>query len=132
MMQFIRQIRKVRDRTLVIQLPDDFPAEDVEVIVVPVSESDTSVWVATDETSHLLTAIARFLTRDTSHLTETERRAYNHLRDVLKQGRHSHEPPILGLFADLVEIADDFEAPLPDEDLFWGQQTDEYGIAKNQ
>ncbi|MEA3341973.1 MAG: hypothetical protein U9R15_18575, partial [Chloroflexota bacterium] len=83
---------------------------------------------ATEATTEM-TAVRHFLTRDTSHLTAVQRRAYRRAHAIIRRGRRPDEPRILGLFAGLVQIADDFDAPLPDEDMFWGKSTNEYGMS---
>lgn len=47
----------------------------------------------------------------------------------MQRGRQADEPRILGLFAGLAKVSDDFDAPLPDEDIFWGAETDENGVS---
>lgn len=50
------------------------------------------------------------------------------LKALLRKRQGSREPRELGLFREFVHIADDFDAPLPDEDAFEGTDTDEYGV----
>ena len=73
-------------------------------------------------------ALHHFLTMDISHFTPPQRHAYNRACALLKRGRQPDEPRILGLFTGLVDMADDFDAPLPNEIDFWGSQSDKYGI----
>lgn len=40
-MQALREIKNVKDRKVVIDLPDDFRSEKVEVIVLPYVQKDT-------------------------------------------------------------------------------------------
>jgi hypothetical protein len=115
-MQVVRQIQKARDRKVVVHLPEDFPLGEVEVIILPAAGSATFV-ADRDVTHELSTAIAHFLTLDTSHFSATERQAYEQARETLKRGRRSGEPRILGLFVQLAQMADDFDDPLPDEAL---------------
>jgi hypothetical protein len=53
-------------------------------------------------------------------LPAAQRQAYAQAYERLKQGRSADEPRVLGLFDGLGQISDDFDASLPDEDLFWG------------
>lgn len=123
-MQAIRQIKVVKGRTVVVHLPDEFPATDqVEVIILPAPSQAGGT---------LLDAVEQFLTIDTSQFTEDQRRAYAQASVLVQKGRHLDEPRLLGLFAGLVQMADDFDAPLPDEELFWGRSTDEQGISLEQ
>ncbi|MDQ4078481.1 MAG: hypothetical protein M3220_19830 [Chloroflexota bacterium] len=74
--------------------------------------------------------VHRFLSRDVSSFTEQQREAYARVRSLILHGRSPNEPRILGLFEGLVEVADDFDAPLPDEEEFWGKGTDAYGLTQ--
>ncbi|HRJ44267.1 MAG TPA: hypothetical protein PL105_20410 [Caldilineaceae bacterium] len=113
-MQAIRQIMQVVDRRVTIELPADFAGQQVEVIVQatqpPVNRGDSA----------LDPALRSFLELDTSAYTPAQREAYARASKPLRRGRRPDEPRILGIFAGLVEVADDFDAPLPDEDLWWG------------
>ena len=46
-----------------------------------------------------------------------QREAYEHACEVLQQRQEADMSRILGLFAGLGEISEDFDAPLPDENL---------------
>jgi hypothetical protein len=81
------------------------------------------------EMANAFAAIARFLTLDEAQLPAAQRQAYAQAYERLKQGRSADEPRILGLFDGLGQISDDFDAPLPDEDLFWGGLFVEQGLA---
>jgi hypothetical protein len=96
-MQVVRQIQKARDRKVVVHLPEDFPPGEVEVIVLPAAGSAGLVANSID-TLELSTAIAHFLTLDTSHFSAAERQAYEQARETLKRGRRSGEPRILRPF----------------------------------
>lgn len=126
MMQAVRQYARVVDRQVTIELPADFAAEQVEVIVLPVEQVSHSAEMQTDP------AVAEFLALDTSAYSTSQLAAYERASALLRRGRASDEPRILGIFAGLVEVADDFDAPLADEDLWWGAETDEYGISLAQ
>jgi hypothetical protein len=76
------------------------------------------------------TAVARFLTLDTSQFSAAQRRAYEEACAALKQGREAGDRRILGLFAGLGRISEDFDAPLPDESLFWGETSDANGLSE--
>lgn len=122
--QAIRQIKAVKGRTVVVHLPDEFPATDqVEIIILS---------VPTQAEGSLLDASEQFLAVDTSQFTEDQRQAYAQASLLVQKGRRPDEPRLLGLFAGLVQIADDFDTPVPDEELFWGKSTDEYGVSLEQ
>ena len=124
-MYAIREIQQVPDRTVIVHLPDDFPSDRVEVIVLP-APSLTAKLPTKPKASNAIEAsdaTHRFLTIDTSHFTADQRRAYERACTIIKQGRRPDEPRIWGVFEGLIEIADDFDAPLPDQDLFWGERT---------
>jgi hypothetical protein len=72
--------------------------------------------------------VGRFLSLDVSQWTAAQQQAYAQAKQAIQNGRQSNEPRILGLFSGLIEISDDFDAPLPDEAAFWGEETDEYGM----
>jgi hypothetical protein len=75
------------------------------------------------------TLIAPFLTLDISRFTPQQRQLYQQNCMLLSHERSPKEPRLLGLFSGLVTIADDFDAPLADEALFWGAETDEFGLS---
>ncbi len=120
----LRQIRPVKNHTVTIKLPLDFLADQVEVIILPAPAQTFSPEVDADAAAASLR-----LSVDTSQLTKAQRRAYERTQALLQQGRQPNEPRLLGLFTGLVEISDDFDEPLPDEDLYWGEGTDEYGVS---
>lgn len=125
-MQAIRQIVQVVDLRVTIELPADFAGQQVEVIVQatqpPVNGGDAS----------LDPALRSFLELDTSAYTPAQREAYARVAAQIYRGHQPSEPYPLGLFAGFVEISDDFDDPLPDEDLWYGAETDEYGISLPQ
>ena len=106
-----------------VYLPAEFTANEVEVIITPVKEAGSSAAHTAEED-----AIQRLLDLDTSHFTEAQKQAYQRTCQLLRQKRRPDEPRLLGLFEGLFEIGDDFNDPLPDEGLFWGEETDEYGM----
>jgi hypothetical protein len=105
-MQAIRQIVQVVDRRVTIELPEDFAGQQVEVIVQatqpPVSGEDAA----------LAPALRSFLELDTSAYTPAQREAYTRVVAQIHRGHQPGEPYPLGLFAGLVEVTDDFDAPL--------------------
>lgn len=127
-MQALRQFHTAENGTITIQLPSDFPTNEVEVIVLPKQPAKNGSYAELDEGQ---VAIQQFLTMDTSHFTPAQVKAYERTSVLLRKGRKPDEPPIFGLFEGLIEISDDFYDPLPDEiiDLFYGSETDEYGIS---
>jgi len=131
-MQVVRQIQKVRDRTLVVHLPMDFQAEHVEVIILPFQfqrEERSAELSSGGKNNHEASAaIDDFMAVPPIDATNDERAAYDRVCAVLRHGRGADEPRILGLFAGLLQITDDFDAPLADEDLYGGIYTDAYGL----
>jgi len=124
--------RQAFNRTVVVHLPEDFPTDQVEVIVLPASTYQPANPQVTPEVANATHAL---LTLDTSHFTVEQHKAYERACAIIKRGRQKDEPRILpssgqawGVFEGLIEVADDFDAPLPDEGLFWGEGTDEYGM----
>jgi len=126
-MQAVRQFHTAENGMITIQLPADFPTNEVEVIVLPKQPTENGVYTEPDEGQ---AAIQQFLTMDTSHFTPEQRKAYERTCSLLRKGRKPDEPRILDLFAGLIEVAEDFDAPLSDDiiDLFYGSETDEYGM----
>jgi len=126
-MYAIRQVQRVRNHTVMVHLPKDFLTDRVEVIVLPAQPSSDELGAT--KANQVSADVHRFLTMDTSRFTAVQRQAYNRACAIIRQGRNSDEPRILGLFAGLVQIADDFDAPLVNEGMFWGADTDEYGAS---
>lgn len=131
-MQVVRQIQKVLDRTLLVHLPMDFQAEHVEVIILPVQlqrgERSAEPFPGRQNNHEVSAAIDDFMAAAPVYVTDDERAAYDRVCAVLRHGRRADEPRILGLFAGLLQISDDFDAPLADEDLYAGIYTDQYGL----
>ena len=94
------------------------------MIILPALVENTTQDDASDTVVNPL-----LLSLDVSQLTKAQRRAYKRTQALLQRGRQADEPRILGLFAGLAQVSDDFDAPLPDEDIFWGAETDEYGVS---
>lgn len=116
-MQAIRQFHKVENGAITVQLPADFCAAEVEVIVLPMQPAENGIHpeqVAVEE------AYQSFLSMDTSNFTPEQLKAYERSCERLRIGRKPGGPRMFGLFEGLVEIADDFDT-LPDEyiDLFY-------------
>ena len=112
----LRQIQAVKNRSVVVHLPDTFPpSEQVEVIILPITPGD-----ANDSLN--------FFEIDTAQFTPAQLQAYERTSALIEQGRKLDEPRILGLFTGLIAVADDFDDPLPDEAIFWGETTDEDGL----
>jgi hypothetical protein len=78
------------------------------------------------------TAVDQFLIREITEIPTEQRQVYEQARPIVKKGRQPGEPRILGAFAGLITTSDDFDAPLPDEALFLGEGTDEYGLTQEQ
>jgi hypothetical protein len=122
-MTTLHQIHKVKDGKIVVHLPAEYNANEVEVIITPVKKGGSSTAHTAEEE-----AIQHLLNLDTSHFTEAQKKAYQRTCQLLRQKRRPDEPRLLGLFEGLFEIGDDFNDPLPDEGSFWGEETDEYGM----
>jgi hypothetical protein len=116
--QIIRAIQKVEDGKVILKLPAEFVGEEVEIIVLPV-RSITEPPVSAEPGD----AIQRFLQIDTSGFTQRQLDAYHHTCAQIRKGRKPGDPRILGLTGGLAELADDFNDPLPDEDLFYNGET---------
>ncbi|HMN29147.1 MAG TPA: hypothetical protein PKE45_13435 [Caldilineaceae bacterium] len=112
----VRQIVKVENNSVTVHLPAEFAGQEVEVIVLP-----AAVNAATSEADAGEAAIQRILAWDTSKFSEAQLKAYKRTCALLRQGRKADEPRFFGLFAGLIEVADDFDS-LPEEyiDLFYG------------
>ncbi|MEZ4705708.1 MAG: hypothetical protein R3A44_00800 [Caldilineaceae bacterium] len=125
-MQALRQFHTAKQGTITIQLPVDFPTTEVEVIVLPKTVEGIG-----DQQDKRQAALQSFLTMDTSHFTPEMQVAYTRTCTQLRQTDNPEAQPTLGLFEGLIETADDIDAPLPDEivALFYGSETDEYGIS---
>jgi hypothetical protein len=89
-MHAIRQIQQVVDGKIVVQLPDDFPAIRVEVIVLPAEPEDGIEYTAP---------------------TPSEDQG-----EILRKGRRPDEPRVFGAFEGLGWMADDFNT-MPEEEL---------------
>lgn len=126
-MQFLRTIQKAQNGTIIIELPAELANEEVEVIVLPmraISEASTaSVPKDKGKSDHeqatYVRARQRFLNLDTSSFSQQQLDAYHQTRKQLLKGRGEDEPRILGLTSGIVQLAADFNAPLPDEHLFY-------------
>lgn len=127
-MQALRQFHTAEQGMITIQLPNDFPTDEVEIIILPKEpESEGKAEEPSGESS----AIQRFLAMDTSRLSPEQKWAYERTCAHLSQHRVPGSARTLGLFEGLIEIADNFDEPLSDIeiDLFYGADTDEYGLS---
>lgn len=112
----LREIHKVENGKVTIHLPADFPAEQVEVIVLPARPvNGMAVHPYTEDPIETAAIIQSFLGMDTSHFTPEQHKAYERTCVILRQSRKPDEPRILGLFTGLINMADDFDGPLPDD-----------------
>lgn len=110
----LREIHKVENGRVTIHLPADFPAEQVEVIVLPVRQLNGVTALPHPEAPvEMAASIQSFLDMDTSHFTSEQHKAYERTCATLRKGRKPDEPRILGLFSGLINVADDFDDPLP-------------------
>ncbi len=119
-MYAVRQIKRIKNRMITIHLPDDFPGEQVEIILLPFRAGAEPVLV-NEEMYH-------FMSREISQMTPDQQRAYEQARQTVQHGRQPGEPRVLGALSGLLQTSDDFDAPLPDEAAFWGEDSDEYGL----
>lgn len=124
----LRQIYQVKDKKLVIQLPDNFPIGQVEIIILPVSGTNKQADLLETGRNEATAVFHHFLKMDTSHFTAAQQKAYKQTCQLLQQERTHGESRLAGLFAGLVDVSADFDAPLLDESLYWGSETDEYGM----
>lgn len=116
-MEAVRQFHKVTNGTITIQLPVDFPADEVEVIILP---KETMGNGDRDDQDTLQQILQIFQSIDTSTFTPEQLQAFHRTCMLLGKGRKANEPRLFGLFTGLVEIADDFNE-LPEDyiDLFY-------------
>ena len=126
-MEAIRQFHKVANGAITIELPVDFSAAEVEVIILP---KQTAMNGNEQELDEVQRARQSFLSIDTSDFTPEQMQTFvQSCKRVLtyKPG----DPRLFGLYKGLIWVADDFDAPLPDDivDLFYGSETDEYGLS---
>lgn len=129
-MEAVRQFHKVTNGTITIELPVDFSADEVEVIILP---KQPTVNGHPQEPGELEQARQSFLAMDTTNFTSEQMQAFvQSCKRVLthKPG----DPRLFGLYRGLIWVADDFDAPLPDDiiDLFYGSETDEHGMSLPQ
>lgn len=121
-MSIMHEIYKPKNGLITIQLPPDFVAEEVEIIVLPrTSHADTDLFTQID----IQNATDRFLNMDISHFTPKQRIAFE--KSCQRLQSHSQEQgPLYDLYAGMVTMADDLLSPLPEEelDLFDGSTTD--------
>lgn len=127
-MNILHQIYPVKDRKIIVELPDSFSAASVEVIVLPLSQPDSHDLFQARTNEEKAEAVRQFLERDTTNFTAEQKEAYQQICYRLQQNQSDDSQRVAGLFAGLIQVADDFDAPLPDEALFWGERTDEYGV----
>ena len=127
-MNILHQIYPVKGRKIIVELPESFSATSAEVIILPFTQPDSRHTIRAPANDEKTAVIHQFLTRDTTHFTAGQKEAYQRICQRLQQNQTADLPRLAGLFAGLIQVADDFDAPLPDEELFWGKQTDEYGV----
>jgi len=127
-MYAVRRVLRVKDSKIVLDLPD-FPSEYAEIIVLPTLKPDQKtnggIALAQSESTQAINLIQAI---DATHLTQKQMAARERTLALLAEKTLPGAPRRLGIFDGLVEIADDFNAPLPDEEIYWGSLTDEYGV----
>ncbi|MCB0164708.1 MAG: hypothetical protein KDI79_10800 [Anaerolineae bacterium] len=92
-------------------------------MILPAQPTTSELSSKSEEQETVIDAVEHLLTLDISRFTPEQQQAYEKTKSLVQQGRLPHEPRILGLFEGLMEVSDDFDSPLPDEDLFWGEDT---------
>ncbi len=128
-MYAVRQVVRISDNKIVLDL-SDFPSEYAEVIVLPsngtkwdANGGQASVEATTEQTIRAIQAL------DTSQMSDEQSAARERTLALLAEKPQPGAPRRLGIFDGLVEISDDFNDPLPDEEIYWGSLTDEYGMS---
>lgn len=128
-MYAVRQVVRVADNKIVLDLYN-FPSEYAEVIVLPSNATnwgangeDASVELTTEQTIRAIQAL------DMSQMTYEQRAARERTLRLLAEKPQPGAPPRLGIFDGLVDIAEDFNDPLPDEEIYWGALSDEFGTS---
>jgi len=126
-MQALRQFHKPENGVITVQLPANFDADEVEVIILPKAAVTNGVYHQAD---HVKRAIGHFLSMDTTDFTSAQLQAYQQNCERLRV----YQPggmPIYDLYKGLVEFSTNVAEPLPDDitDLFYGSETDEYGMS---
>ena len=128
-MYAVRQVVRVENQKILLDL-SDFPSEYAEEIVLPAKATDWGTngghALAESVTEQTIRAIQAL---DASQMTDEQRAARERTLSLLAEKPQPGAPRRLGIFDGLVEIADDFNAPLPDEEIYWGSLTDEYGMS---
>lgn len=116
-MQAIRQIQKVTNHSVTVQLPADFQADEVEIIVRPVEYQQNGT--VSTETDAGVAAMHRFLTMDTSHLSAQQLIAYQRSCEKLLKSLETPGQRQLDLLEGLIEFADDFDDSDEITELFY-------------
>jgi len=126
-MYAVRQVVRVENDKIVLDMAD-FPTEYAEVIVLPAKAEDrgknghsVSPESIAQETIRVIQSL------DTSRMTAIQQAARERTLALLAEKPQPGAPRRLGIFDGLVEIAEDFDDPLPDEEIYWGSLSDEYG-----
>lgn len=129
-MQALREFHKPTNGLLTIQLPANFTDDEVEVIILSKATATNGSHQAENKIDQ---AMRHFLTMDTSNFTDEQLRAYRQNCERLRAYQPGG-PPLYDLYKGMVHLADDYDAPLSDEiiDLFYGSETDEYGMSLQQ
>ena len=144
-MNAVRQIHKVQNGRVTVQLPQEFEANEVEVIVLPMEATGSFTNGSANQPDAQLArkqganmdgnadywrSVARILAMDTSEFSEEKMKAFRRTSEILLRGPQQGRRSALGAFAGLVTMSDDFDEPMEDfEDLFYGSETDEYGMS---
>lgn len=114
-MQALRQVHKVKNGIVTIDLPDDFDAQEVEVIILPKPPVEK-----TCEEIALQRAIQKFMELDTSGLTVEQKKSYDRNCQILKTGIGPDTPRIFGIYEGFGTVSDDFDSLSEEEiELFY-------------
>lgn len=109
-MNTFQQTLSVTNQRIVIDLPEGFKAQEVEV-VRPTNSYDL------EERRNEM--VEHLLTWDVTDFSGEKLKAYQRLIVYYRNEFHPHVPPPEGLWSEFVWIADDFDAPMEDEDLWY-------------
>lgn len=115
-MEAVRQVHKVHNHSFTVQLPAEFRADEVEVIVLPVQAERSRLQNLDGETR---LAIEKFLALDTSHFSGEQLAAYQKNRARLQEWLETGQGALVGIFEELIEIAEDFAGSEEIDALFY-------------
>lgn len=116
-MYALRETQTAINRIVTIELPTDFPTDEVEIIVLP---ANASKHPPTDELANRRQHILKYISSwDISEFSAEKMQAYNRLLNFYAHEFVPRVPPPEGLWEQFVWMSDDFNAPMEDEDLWY-------------